>query len=637
MNRNYFTLLGLLAVTLLFSNMLIPVQGQTRDCLSTLVTRVDADYNGPVFLDSYWTDRSASSADTLNPTELEVGVDEGPSTLAVVLVNRSPLELYAVTGYLKLPDEFTPGGISASPEAKTYFNSMAGRTVQNIAYASHYDTLSEGEVFTLYFDVNVGPDVKIGTYAGSMIVDYSTPDYVRSCKSALLTVPFVLPGKVILDMTTDGKQLSPKVANDVNFIIKNEGDSPATGVVATILNIGDSSGGSSKSGSSLTLQSSDTALVNLGSNTFNIGTIPPNDSVTITTQIFPEITAAATVQNVDMQIIYGNAYGYRQTAALTTGLVVLPRPAESSLLISYDSQNPDPTIVAGKVRTISFDVTNNGLEPMTNLLLSTTGESEELKIIGNSKWAIDVLEPGQTTTVTTGVFASTNLINIPTYFVFTADFITNGESKTESVNVGTFVSGNIDLQLYDLEVTNINGQMYVVGNILNQGSTTGKFASIELLSYPSTQSKTSEQTQIPDDKSGATKNNISVQQTPQFLGDLTEDSSIPFSIPLPIQSLSPGEYPFTFKIRYADDLRNFHDVVFDENISVSKMKPQGIPAGRENQSSGDSMSVVYAAIIISVIAVASSAVVIKRKKAQKHLSNTDDLDFLLDNSKDNKK
>ena len=43
-------------------------QAQTRDCLSTVVTRVDADYNGPVFLDAYWTDRSASSVqDTLNP------------------------------------------------------------------------------------------------------------------------------------------------------------------------------------------------------------------------------------------------------------------------------------------------------------------------------------------------------------------------------------------------------------------------------------------------------------------------------------------------------------------------------------------------------------------------------------------
>jgi hypothetical protein len=637
MKINDFTILGLLAISLLFSSMVIPVQGQVRDCVSTLITRVDADYNGPVFLDSYWTDRSASSTDTLNPIELEVGVDEGPSTLAVVLVNRSPLELYAVTGYLKLPDEFKPSGISASPEAKAYFDSVAGRRDQNVAYSSHYDTLSEGEVFTLYFDVNVGPEAKIGTYAGSLIVDYSTPEYVRSCKSALLTVPFVLPGKVILDLTTDGKQLSPKVSNNVNFIIKNEGDSPATGVVATIQNIGDNSGGSSRSGSSVTLQSSDTDLVNLGPTTFNIGTIPPNDSVTITTQIFPEITAAATVQNVDMQITYGNAYGYKQTSVLTTGIVVLPRPAESSLLISYDSQNTDATIVAGKVRNIDFEVTNNGLEPMTNLLLSTNGESEELKIIGNAKWAIDMLEPGETTTVTTGVFASTNLINIPTYFVFTADFITNGESKTESVNVGTFVSGNIDLQLYDLEVTNISGQMYVVGNILNQGSTTGKFASIELLSYPSTQSKTPEENQITGEKSGFIKNSIPAQMPPQFLGDLTEDSSIPFSIQLPIQSLSPGEYPFTFKIRYADDLRNFQDIVFDENVSVSKIKPQGISGGRENQPSADSMPIVYAAIIVSIIAVTAALIVIKRKKTQKQLGNTDDLDFLLENSKEKKK
>jgi hypothetical protein len=271
------------------------------------------------------------------------------------------------------------------------------------------------------------------------------------------------------------------------------------------------------------------------------------------------------------------------------------------------------------------------------LLLSTTGESEELKIIGNAKWAIDVLEPGQTTTVTTGVFASTNLINIPTYFMFTADFITNGESKTESVNVGTFVSGNIDLQLYDLEVTNISGQMYVVGNILNQGSTTGKFASIDLLSYPSTQSKTNEQNQINNDGFGLIKNNISVQQGPQFLGDLTEDSSIPFSIPIPITSLSPGEYPFTFKIRYADDLRNFQDIVFNESITVSKIRPQGMSAGRENPSSDDSMSVIYLAVVIAVIAVASLIVVIKRKKTQRRLGNTDDLDFLLEKSKEKKK
>lgn len=596
---------------------------QTRDCLSSLVTRVDANYNGPVFLDSYWTDRRAASADTLNPIELEVGSDEGPSTLAVVLVNRSPLELYAVSGFLRLPDEFEPGGISAAPESKSYFNSVAGRSVHNVAMASHYDKLSEGEVFTLYFDVNVGPEAKRGTYGASLIVDYSTPEHVRSCKSALLTVPFVLPGKVILDLYSDMKPLSPKVSNDVNFIIRNEGDSPATGVVATILNIGDNSGSSSRSGSSLTLQSSDTDLVNLGANTFNIGTIPPNDSVTITTQIFPEVTAAATVQNVDVQIIYGNSYGYKQTALLTTGLVILPRPAESSLLISYDSQNTDPTIVAGKVRNIDFEVTNNGLEPMTNLLLSTVGESQELKIIGNSKWAIDKLEPGQTTTVTTGVFASVNLINLPTYFMFTADYITNSESKTESINVGTFVSGNIDLQLYDLEVTNISGKLYAVGNILNQGSTTGKFASIELLSLP-----------LLETLNDNTQNNTAVP-APQFLGDLTEDSSIPFSIPLPFKSISSGEYPFSFKIRYADDLRNFHDVLFYETISVDNIRQQGALASRENSSSDDTLLYVMIGVLLS--AAGASAIAFKRKKAQKQLSrDVSDLDFLLDDSKNKK-
>ena len=604
----------------------LQASAQTHDCLSTLVTRVDADYNGPVFLDSYWTDRSASSQDTLNPTELEVGTNEGPSTLAVVLVNRSPLELYAVTGFLKLPDEFEPGGISAAPESKAYFSSTTGRLTQNIAMASYYDTLSEGEVFTLYFDVNVGPEAKRGTYGSSLIVDYSTPDSVRSCKSALLTVPFILPGKVILDLSSDAEPLSPKISNDVDFTITNEGDSPATGVIATILNIGDTSGGSSRSGSSLTLQSSETNLVNLGPNTFNVGTIPPHDSVDISTQIFPEVTAAATVQNVDVQITYGNSYGYKQTSLLTTGLVVLPKPAETSLVISYDSQNPDPTIIAGKVRNIDFEVTNNGLDAMTNLLLTVTGESEDLKIIGKSKWAIDKLESGETTIISTGVFAATNMINLPTYFIFNSDYITNGESKTESSNVGTFVSGNIDLQLYDLGVTNINGQLYVVGNILNQGSTTGKFASIEISSLPD---------HLQSDPSIASNSTNISKQSPQYLGDLTEDSSIPFSILLPTNSMSSGEHQFSFKIRYADDLRNFHDVLFDKQIHVDGIKNQGPPSGRTNTFD---TSIRFEYVVAGIIAAAVTVIIVTKKiKSKKQMNDDlDDLDFLTDHSEPKK-
>ena len=147
-------------------------EAQTRDCLSTVVTRVDADYNGPVFLDAYWTDRSASSGgDVLNPSELIVGPGEGQSTLAVVFSNRSPLELYAITGYLRLPAGFEPGGTSAEPEAKSYFTNTISKNTVNVSQASYFGKLIEGEVFTLFFDVNITEKAKVGAYLGQVILD----------------------------------------------------------------------------------------------------------------------------------------------------------------------------------------------------------------------------------------------------------------------------------------------------------------------------------------------------------------------------------------------------------------------------------------------------------------------------------
>ena len=226
---------------------------QQSDCLSSTTTRVDSDYNGPVYLDAYWTDRSESSTDTLNPSELEVGPGEGPSTLAVVFVNRSPLNLYAITGYLRLPAGFEPGGTSTIPEAKSYFASTFSRSVGDVSQASYFAKLTEGEVFTLYFDVDITDDAKVGSYLSSAILDYSTDQHVRSCKSALLNVPFVLPGKVVLDLGTENKPLTPKIPNSIDFIISNMGSSPATGAILTILSIGDDNSRSSRDSSSSTV------------------------------------------------------------------------------------------------------------------------------------------------------------------------------------------------------------------------------------------------------------------------------------------------------------------------------------------------------------------------------------------------
>jgi LPXTG-motif cell wall-anchored protein len=649
MNRNYLTLLGLLAVTLLFSSMLIPVQGQVRDCSSSLVTRVDADYNGPVYLDAYWTDRSASSVDILNPIEIEVGINEGMSTLAVVVVNRSQFELYAVTGFLKLPNDFEPGGISASPEARAYFSSAAGKAVQNVVYASHFDVVSEGEVFTFYFDVNVGSDVKIKPYIGSMIVDYSIPTSVRSCKSALLTVPFVFPGKVILDIKSDNNQLTPKISNTINITIENKGSADATGVVATISNLGDSSSSGSRDSSQLTLSSSETDIVNLGPNIYNIGTIPANDSITITTELFPDDAAAATVQNIDFQIEYGNAYGYRQTALLTTGLVISPNPSESSLIVSHTPENSPPLIIAGRVDIFDFEVTNNANTPLSDIVLSLEPESESVKIVGKTKFIIENLTPSETVRLETEIFAGTNLINTPTSFITTTDYIRDGESRLDTTTLGAFVSGEIELVLYDVAVTKIGNSLFVVGNVLNQGSTTGKFSTIEFVSIPDSISKQSFSEKNEEDKqpqnamvqgnqfgSQSGSRNQDVLE-PQYLGDLTDDSSIPFSIPLSIANLSPGMYPFTFKVTYADDLKNFHDIEFSENINVDKIQEMS-SGSRQGRSTSDDSSSLFVVIGGIVAAGVAGVIVYKKRKSkgsfkmENKFNDDEDIEALLDES-----
>ncbi|MCV0431860.1 hypothetical protein [Nitrosopumilus sp.] len=589
---------------------------QTRDCLSTTNTRVDADYNGPVFLDAYWTDRSESSVDVLNPLELEVGPGEGPSTLAVVFVNRSPLELYAITGYLRLPTGFEPGGTSAEPEAKSYFASSFSKNIGDVSQASYFDKLEEGEVFTLYFDVDILDTAKVGSYMSSAILDYSTSEYVRSCKSAMLDVPFILPGKVILDLSTDNKPLTPKIPNSIDFIISNKGSSPATGAILTILNIGDDNSRSSRdsSSSTVTLESSDTELVNLGENTFNIGTIPANDSTRISTIIFPEATSASSVQNLSLQITYGNAYGYKQTELLTTGLVVSPKPSESPIIVSVDTQHSEPVVTAGIVENITFQVTNNGEDEITDLLLTLSGETTEIKIMGKSKWMINSLPVGETYEFTTDVFASTSLINNPNSFNMNLDYISDGESSIDTANVGVFVAGSIELTLYDMQVNNIGGTIHLVGNVLNQGSTTGKFAKIELLSL----SDISDMSEI----------------APQYLGDLTDDSSIPFSIPLSVKAIPEGKHPFSVKVTYADDLRNFHEIVFDDVVNVSQIKQQMSSNERGGSNSSLPLEVILGIAVSVIIAI---VVFVKIKKSRSNPNSVDDdLDFLLDDSKSSK-
>lgn len=605
-------------------------------CNTFVTTQVDQQYQGPVFVDAYWTESSSSfSTDTTDTAEREVGPGEGRATLAVVLLNRNAQDISALTGYLKLPPGFKSVGTSIYPQVDT----ITGGNGKSIGFnkpatASFNSIIPAQSSFTLYYDIEVTDKAVVGTKMTQLVAQYYLTSEFRLCTSAQITIPIVLSGKTILDISTNDERLVPKVPNSVNITIMNKGTANATGVVATITNLGDSgSTGRADSSSSVVLQSSQTKLINLGQNTFNIGTIPAHGSVTINTVIFPSRDAAGTVQNVDIQLIYGNAYGDKQTATMRTGLVVLPNPTEAALAITYDTTKDSHLLTAGSLQNLNFTIANNGQSVLSNIVISIAPQSTSVTIVGDSKWVIPILEPDGTKRITTKVVAAKSMIGTPTSFILTTSYIADDEEKTDTLNLGAFVNGDINIQVYDLAVNYVGNIPNLVGSILNQGNTVALYTSIQML--PTENTHVSDSKNIPKFNKG---NSTEMILAPQYIGDISEDSSIPFNIPLSQSNmLRPGVNTVSLKIIYADDLKEFHEVTVKSQVNF-EAKPN--PMDSERTRPNSQLGIVQNPIVIIALAViiAASVIVIKKYKSAKNTKSKitnqsqmeNDMDALLD-------
>src|SRR5574337_775905 len=482
-----------LAVPILIVMLFVPTtlstltaygQVQTQDCFAPLTTILDATYAGPVVVDSYWVDQGTSTATdiTSNPVKKEIGPGEGPSVFAVVFNNRnSAFPITSVTAFLNLPSGFSPTGEIANPQLLQHFN-QAARVANNPAVGNYYGTVAAGASFTMYFNINVLPTAKVGTFATTVVTNYVQVGVVgQQCTSALLNVPFVIPGKVVLDASTVTSDLAPQSKDPISISIEKKGSADATGVVATIVNLGNSKGGtgSSSSGGSVVLQSSTTQIVNLGPNTFNLGTIPAKSKAVISTTFYPSTAASGSTQQLQLQINYQNAWGKLLTTTISTGLVIAPNPAQS-LNLSYLGNTSTTVITAATLDDLDFAVQNNSTNQMSNILISLVPQSTSVSIVGSSTWTIQNLQPGDRQILSTKVYAANTLINSPTSFTLTANYVSKGQAQTNSLTLGTFVVGDIKLQIYGLTTSSSGGVSNLVGNLLNQGSTTALFTTVQL-------------------------------------------------------------------------------------------------------------------------------------------------------------
>ena len=609
-------------------------QVQSTSCVAPLTTTLDATYQGPVVVDSYWVDQGTSTTGdtTSNPVKKEIGPGEGASVFAVVFNNRGSLAIQSITAFLNLPSGFTPTGESSTPQLLSRYNQAAVVT-HNPAVGNYYGNVSAGGTFTIYFNLNVLPSAKTGTFGTTVVANYDQQGLAtQQCTSALLNVPLVLPGKVILDASAGTTEIPPQTKSDVSIIIENKGSADATGVVATIVNLGSSKGatGSSSSGGALVLSSTTTQLVNLGANTFNIGTIHAKSKAVISIPLYPSSSASGSTQEIQLQINYQNAWGKLSTALFNTGLVVSPNPPQS-INLSYLGNTTTPVITAGNLDDLDFAVANNSTDSMSNIIISLLPQSPSVSIVGSSTWTIQNMQPGDRQVLSTKVFAANSLINTPTSFTLKADYVSKGQSQSNSLTLGTFVVGNIKLQIYDLSVSSSGGTPGITGNLLNQGSTTGLFTTIQLAPSPLLDAmraarlanSTNNQTEGSQGFQGQGGQGFQGQggnrprgATQQFIGDLTPDSPIPFSVPIRgISSLQPGMYPVAFKVTYADDLKNFHTVILNSTVAISS----------KNSQSGSTAShptifdqISSPPIIGAIIAIVAVVVFLTRRKRSKN-------------------
>ena len=645
----------------------------------------------PSFLEAYWTDNSrstssssASSSDN-NPIKKEVGPGEGASTLAVVLVNKGRSEITALTGYLTLPSS----GFRAI-EGENFVNSS------NITVASHDAIVKPGEAFTLHFTIHVLDDVKVGAYSGNLKLVYSKVLETGQISSSI-AVPFRITGKVILDAVSDTQNLIAGSPNDLRILIKNEGSADANGVIASVTGVTDGATTTdvSNSGSNVgsiddesTLSSSDSddnataskstaneetttteegqeldseaSTISLQTTTFNVGNIPAGGSVFVTPTVYPSYASGGTIQNLDLEISYNDAYGTRLTTDKSIGIVISPNPPESVLSISpvntvttsnlgnisnfdnEDNRNGEDSILlkAGKIEEVTFLVSNNGDTMLKDVVLSLDSSLDSVKILGDSRWTFDSMNASSKQELSTQVFAAEDVIATPIEFTINAEYISGRQSKTDSLSIGAYVDGEIKIKAYDFAVNDIGGTPNLVGNLLNQGNTIALFTTVEMINKGGSNTSTSSSSTTTKQPPRTLVNDFPPQQ---YLGDLSENSPLPFSIPLNIdKNLPGGAYPVGIKVTYSDTLRNTHEIILNGTVDYTPKSDSSTESGGFLGYGELSSIVIPLVIILAIISVLVIIIIIRRRRKggkRKTLnSKSEDLELFDDefSSADNK-
>lgn len=548
---------------------------------------INAKFGDPEFLDAFWTDKriseiggTSSSGGAQSINKLEVAPGDGTSLLAVVLVNRGTSDITGVSGILRVPSGFSAAGSSGNPDATANFNAI----------------VKSGDTFVLVFEVEVSNSARIGSHSGSLQLQYSRIFESGQPRTATVQVPFRLPGKVILDAVPQTSDLVPGMTNDLSIEIRNRGSADASGVVVSIVGASQSSsstgteqGGTNDSQNSVSPAGA--SAVSVGPNKFTLGKIAANSTASINSAIYIAKSASETAQSLSIQISYSDAYGNRRELNPTIGLAILPKPPASPLSL----HSKDTSILAGRIQEISFNITNNANTAVTDMVVLLQPQQEALKILGDVKWVEKTVSPSSTLRLSTNVFAAESLIGIPASFNVNLQYVSQGEAKSESITLGTFIDGVVSLNLIGgndgvgskgdengLVVTSVRNQAAMSGTILNDGNTNALFVKVLM-------------------------KGSKIQERSIYLGNIEPDSPVPFNLPIDSNEKS-GSDNVNVTVQYQDLLGNTRSKQFSTTVDLASVAEL---SSKSADSSGQDSTVQYGTFAaLAIFAGAAIAVII---------------------------
>jgi hypothetical protein len=621
---------------ILFSTVIIVLSIFYLPSLKSIVTiYAQLEEKDIEFQQSYWTESSQSvstasseqiessttttTTDNTKKIEKEVEPGEGISTLAIELVNTARTDITAVKGFLILPKGFQDAA-DVNINNQNINNNTSNRTMDfnNISTASHNSIVRAGDLFTLFFDINILNDIHIGQYNSSLKIVYSKV-LEKGKITSVIPIDFVIPGKVILDTslaknTIKEIHLTTGQYHEIDLVIRNKGSSYASGVVATIKEfekpISESDSLTNMSPSSFI------PAVNIGNKTFNIGTMPPDSSVIIKPIIYISSSAEESVQNLILELTYGDSYGNKQELESSIGVIVSPMPEASNfnvipifenVSISQSNNNSNAVILtAGTIEDLKFRIKNNAKNtsnPLTDLVVNlNVSPQESIEILGNSRWTFDFMNPQSYYDLTTKIFAAEGISNTPVEFSINIDYISNQELKKESLLLGAYIEGQIRITGYDFEIREVGDVPNFSGNLLNEGNIRALFTKVDLLNFKPISNSINNNNNNSDNNSY--KGNAILLSKPQeqYLGDLDANSPLPFSIPIDLNANAISEkYSFILNVTYSNDLRQVQHTVLNGTIDVDL--PKESESESESQPIG-SIDVIFKNYIILIISIA---------------------------------